>query len=244
MKKFLVPLLVLLLWLVTTTTALALPQCLKDPAFCRTGVITTVACENGDCCNSCCQHATATYIGTTNGHDGLWLTSSHAVGGAKTIWIDGYVADYVAGADIKPSPATCGGCAGEIGWAALRTQGYIPCGACPAQPDFGVSCCGRELFFVDVTKCGTVTKCHVTDCCGTTGTVFLTDTLPDCPNCGAVAYDYCGRMVGVLVSGGKCCQPGKCCKKRYTAFIPLTANMFQCLEPEQPADATAPAPGA
>ena len=237
MKKFLILWLMLLLWLVTTTAALALDRCLKGPAFTRTGMVTVTACDPASSCDFMCRHMTATYIGTQPGHnhDGLWLTSTHAVGDAKTVtvWIDGHIAEVCA---IAKEVARVE-CAGDVGWVVLRTTNYIPCGACPAQPSFDNICCREELFFVDIGKCGTVTKCHVTDLC-TGSAVFKTDTLPDCPNCGAMAYDHCGRAIGLLVGGGKNCRPCGCGKERYTAFLRLTPEMFQCLEP-QPADATA-----
>jgi hypothetical protein len=239
MRRIAIWLIVILAMLTSITS---MDKCLKNGAFARTAVITTVACDTVRCsCGDCCQYATATYIGALDGHDGMWLTSSHAVEGAnKTIWVDGHVADLIDGACVL----TKGTCieSGDVGWAALKTVGYVPCGACPAQPDFGVICCGRQLFFVDIQKCRTVTKCHMVSCCADS-TLFKTDTLPDCPNCGAVAYDMCGRMVGLLVGGGKECCPdqcGRCGVQRYTAFLPVTPDMFRCLEPEQPADAVAP----
>lgn len=283
-KKLLVPL-VLLFLVAMTTAALALPRCLKDPAFCRTGVITTVtcnaatgcdcdngcrrdttaaccpgkccACDAAGCChNKCCQGtATATYVGTANCCDGLWRTSTHAVENATTIWVDGHVAEYVDGACVKG--VACTECPGDVGWVVLKTANYIPCGACPAESSYDIYC-GEELFFVDIrdrhcgccgsTVYGTVTKCHITDF---TDAVFRTDTLPDCPNCGAVAYDYCGRMVGILVGGGKGCRPCECscgcgqsCRYRETVFLRLRPEMFRGFEPEQPADATAAMRGA
>lgn len=243
MRRLAIWLIVLLVVLASVTS---MDKCLKNAAFARTGVITTVTCDTApcNCCNGCCTHTTATYIGVQPGHehDGLWLTSSHAVGGGTTttIWVDGRVADYVSGACVIAKGAVCAGCPGDVGYAMLKTTGYVPCGACPAQPSFDI-CCGEELYFVDVRKCRTVTKCHIIDCCDST--LFKTDTLPDCENCGAVAYDYCGRMIGILVGGRKGCRPDGC-KERCTIFLPLTPDMFRCLEPEQPEDAVASAPPA
>lgn len=232
--------LAVLLWLIATGTAFALDKCLKDPAFCRTGVITTVTCDMacGNCnsCNTCdkcnkcstgCgKHATATYIGD-NGQDGFWLTSAHAVNEAKKLWVNGELAEIAAQGcanSLKCGKSEMYGC----GWVVLKTVHYVPCGACPATPSFGDICCDQGLFYVDIRKCRTVTKVVVHQVSEYKN--FRTNTLPDCDNCGAGVYDLCGRLVGIMVGGGK--EGCGCSKDRYTEFIGLRPVMFTVLTGE------------
>jgi len=244
MKRLCFIIAVVLAWLMVTGTALAMDKCLKNEAFARTGVITTVNCDNtcGNCnscnkcnkcdkCNSRCGKGTATYMDRID-TDGYWLTSLHALGNAETIWIDGVVATVaLKGCKDAETVDKCnGGHKNGCGWAVLKTAGYVPCGACPLRWRLGGLCCDQDGYYVDTTQRFTVTKV-VGGCCD--GATFRTSTLPDCPNCGAVVYDMCGYAVGIMVGGGK--DGCGCDKNRYTEFISLNERMFAPFNPESPA---------
>ena len=219
----------------------SLAPCVKAPALNNNGVVTTgvddPSCGSCGRCSKCCQNVgNATYIGVRQGEesDGLWLTASHAVEGKKDVRVDYHPAEWVDGdLVIAEKDAACYGAPGAIGWVLMKTPGYVPCGVCPAEPSFDPICGKLELLYKNIgpcgTKCGTVNKCHtIASCaCGQIDSrLFKTNTMADCYNCGVMAYDHCGRMIGLLVGTGKDCRPGQC-NERYTTFLRLTPDMFK-----------------
>lgn len=231
MKRSVVALiLAVLLWLITTGMASALPICYKQPILDRAGAVTTTTCEQTKCgnCGNCGGLATATYIYSV-GSDGYWLTSLHAVANTSKIWVNRHVAEISHAGCTTTGTPKCGDKANEYGcnWAVLRTPGYVPCGVCDVTPSYDGVNCGQGLVHVNIgkcgDKCGDIRKVVVTGL--GPGKLFRTNLMPGCWNCGGGAYNLCGELVGVLVAGGK--EGCGCCKTKYEEFILLDPRMFE-----------------
>ena len=158
-----------------------------------------------------------------DGSDGHWLVTAHSLAGSSSLfyWIDGHKAKKVKLGCNPEMVSKCGNAAKYgCNWALLVTYDYVPCGA--SVPKFSDGAlCNQELFYPNIAKCGDLRKAHVT---GMDDTMeFTTNTRPDCWNCGAGVYDHCGRLVGIVVNGGKECG------NAWTKVLRLHEGMFEAI---------------